>query len=125
MSSEFDWQNDAPLRRPYDETIIYRLHVRGFTKHVSSKAKHKGTYLGIVDKIPYLKKLGITMIELMPAYEFNEMESHVATSMKGQFSIENLCLIIGDIQAVMLLHRKLHMLMPQSRVVKLKSSNTW
>ena len=89
VSSEFDWQNDAPLRRPYDETIIYRLHVRGFTKHVSSKAKHKGTYLGIVDKIPYLKELGITMIELMPAYEFNEMESHVATSMKGQFSIEN------------------------------------
>ena len=74
---------------PTDIRGIYRLHVRGFTKHVSSKAKHKGTYLGIVDKIPYLKELGITMIELMPAYEFNEMESHVATSMKGQFSIEN------------------------------------
>ena len=69
VSSEFDWQNDAPLRRPYDETIIYRLHVRGFTKHVSSKAKHKGTYLGIVDKIPYLKELGIDVIWLSPVYK--------------------------------------------------------
>ena len=56
---------------------MYRLHVRGFTKHQSSKVKHKGTYLGIVDKIPHLKELGITMVELMPAYEYNEVEPDV------------------------------------------------
>lgn len=89
VSDEYDWQGDAPLCIPYDETVMYRLHVRGFTKHQSSKIKHKGTYLGIVDKIPYLKELGVTMIELMPAYEFNEIKKIQATSMKGQFSIDN------------------------------------
>lgn len=89
VNDNYDWQSDAPLQIPYDETIMYRLHVRGFTKHQSSKVKHKGTYLGIVDKIPYLKELGVTMIELMPAYEFNEIKKQPATSMKGQFSIEN------------------------------------
>ena len=88
VSDDFDWKKDAPLGIPFDDTILDRLHVRGFTKHVSSKIKHKGTYLGIVDKIPYLKELGITMIELMPAYEFNEIKSEPATSMRGQFSIE-------------------------------------
>lgn len=88
VADEYDWQGDAPLCIPFDETILYRLHVRGFTKHSSSKVKHKGTYLGIVDKIPYLKELGITMIELMPAYEFNEIKAEKATSMRGQFSIE-------------------------------------
>lgn len=89
--NDFDWQGDSPLRIPFDETIMYRLHVRGFTKHASSKSKHKGTYLGIVDKIPYLKKLGITMVELMPAYEFNEVKPYKepATSMRGQFQIES------------------------------------
>ena len=89
VSDEFDWQGDGPLNIPFDDTIIYRLHVRGFTKHTSSKVKHKGTYLGIVDKIPYLKDLGITMVELMPAYEFNEVEVRPVTSMVGQFSIED------------------------------------
>ena len=51
VSDDFDWKKDAPLGIPFDDTILYRLHVRGFTKHVSSKIKHKGTYLGIVDKI--------------------------------------------------------------------------
>ncbi|MCR5703953.1 MAG: alpha-amylase [Eubacterium sp.] len=90
IDHDFDWQGDGPLGYPFDETIMYRLHVRGFTKHSSSKSKHKGTYLGIVDKIPYLKSLGITMVELMPAYEFNEIKPYQepATSMKGQFSIE-------------------------------------
>lgn len=89
VDDEYDWQKDAPLCIPFEDTILYRLHVRGFTKHASSKVKHKGTYLGIVDKIPYLKSLGITMVELMPAYEFNEIKTQPATSMRGQFHIEN------------------------------------
>ena len=64
IDDDYDWEGDGPLHHPFDETIIYRLHVRGFTKHKSAKSKHPGTYLGIVDKIPYLKELGITMIEL-------------------------------------------------------------
>lgn len=89
VKDEFDWDGDTPLKISFEDTIIYRLHVRGFTKHSSSKAKHKGTYLGIVDKIPYLKELGVTMIELMPAYEFNEIIENIATSMKGNFNIES------------------------------------
>lgn len=89
VDNEFDWQGDAPLKIPFDETILYRLHVRGFTKHTSSKVKNKGTYLGIVEKIPYLKDLGITMVELMPTYEFNEKNNKPVTSMKGDFKIDN------------------------------------
>ena len=89
INDDYDWQQDAPLNIPFDETILYRMHVRGFTKHATSKVKHKGTYLGIVEKIPYLKEIGINMIELMPAYEFNEIKKENATSMKGQFAIES------------------------------------
>lgn len=69
----YDWENDRPLEIPYNETIMYSLHVRGFTKHSSSKVKNKGTFEGIIEKIPYLKELGINQIELMPAYEFDEI----------------------------------------------------
>lgn len=70
---KYDWKGDKPLNHLFEETVIYRLHVRGFTKSKFSKVKHKGTFKGIVEKIPYLKELGINMIELMPAYEFNEI----------------------------------------------------
>lgn len=69
----FDWQEDVPLRISYEEAILYALHVRGFTKHQSSGVKHKGTYSGIVEKIPYLQELGINMVLLMPTYEFDEV----------------------------------------------------
>ena len=69
---EFDWQGDAPLMIPYEDSIIYGLNVRGFTMHKSSGVKHKGTFEGIVEKLPYLTKLGITAVELMPAYEYEE-----------------------------------------------------
>lgn len=70
---DYDWQEDRPLNLPYEDMILYALHVRGFTKHRSSGVKHKGTYAGITEKIPYLKDLGITSVLLMPAYEFDEI----------------------------------------------------
>lgn len=70
----FDWKGSMPLNIPYHESIFYCLHVRGFTKHSSSGVKHKGTFEGIIEKIPYLKELGINAVELMPAYEFEECE---------------------------------------------------
>ncbi len=66
----FDWEGDRHLRRDLSETIIYEMHVRGFTKHRSSRVEHPGTYLGVIEKIPYLKSLGVTAVELMPVHEF-------------------------------------------------------
>lgn len=70
---DFDWEGDRTLNLPLEDTILYRLHVRGFTKHISSMVQARGTFAGIKEKIPYLKELGITMIELLPAYEFDEI----------------------------------------------------
>lgn len=71
---EFAWKEDKPLRIPYENSIFYLLHVRGFTNQKNSKVKAKGTFQGIIEKIPYLKKLGVTTLELMPCYEFLEAE---------------------------------------------------
>ena len=75
IGNEFDWEGDRPLNIPLKDSVIYELHIRGFTKHESSGVTHPGTYAGIVEKIPYLKELGITAVELLPVFEFNEMES--------------------------------------------------
>jgi glycogen operon protein len=69
---EFDWEGDSPLLIPFEDTIIYGLNVRGFTMHKSSGVRNRGTFEGIIEKIDYLKGLGITAVELMPAYEFDE-----------------------------------------------------
>ena len=69
---DYDWEGDTPLQIPYEEVVAYSLHVRGFTKHSSSKVKNKGTFLGVVEKIPYMRHLGINQIHLMPIYEFEE-----------------------------------------------------
>ena len=74
-TKDFDWQKDRPLKTPLSETIIYELHIRGFTKDTSSGVSAPGTYLGIIEKIPYLKSLGITAVELMPVTEFDENDS--------------------------------------------------
>lgn len=71
---EYDWQNDAPLQLSWPDVVVYATHVRGFTKHPSSGVKAKGTFAGIMEKIPYLKELGINQLELMPVYEFEEVE---------------------------------------------------
>lgn len=70
---EFDWEGDRPLGISYEDSIIYRAHVRGLTRHNSSKVKNKGTFQGVQEKIPYFKELGITTLELMPVVEFNEV----------------------------------------------------
>ena len=72
---DFNWQDDHPLKTPLTETIIYELHVRGFTKHQTSKATSPGTYRGIIEKIPYLQELGVTAVELMPVSEFDENDN--------------------------------------------------
>ncbi|MGA8184480.1 MAG: glycogen debranching protein GlgX [Terriglobia bacterium] len=69
---DFDWQDDQPLRLPWESTVIYELHVRGFTVHPNAKVAFPGTYHGLTEKIPYLKDLGVTAVELMPVQEFNE-----------------------------------------------------
>lgn len=84
----FDWEEDAKLQIPYNKSIIYQLHVRGFTKHNSSAVKNKGTFEGLVEKIPYLNELGITAVELMPAYEFLEMEKKFMEDSKLPMSFQ-------------------------------------
>ena len=83
-SSEFDWEGDQPLNIPLRESIIYELHVRGFTKHASSRVAHPGTYSAIAEKIDYLKKLGITAVELMPINEFDETDCPFSNSQTGE-----------------------------------------
>lgn len=73
-SGTFDWEGTAPLHIPYHESIMYCLNVRSFTRHSSSKVKKKGTFEGLMEKIPYLRELGVNSIELMPAYEYEECE---------------------------------------------------
>jgi len=68
----FDWGNDTPPNTPMSQTIIYELHLRGFTADTSSGVTHKGSYLGLCEKIPYLQELGITAVELLPIFEFEE-----------------------------------------------------
>lgn len=74
LSNDFDWGEDRPLKIPINDLIIYEMHVRGFTNHPSSQAKHPGTFLGVIEKIPHLIELGVNAVELMPIQEFNENE---------------------------------------------------
>ncbi len=74
---DYRWQGDAPLRRPFAQTVIYELHVRGFTRHPSSgvTAAKRGTFAGLVEKIPYLRDLGVTAVELMPVFQFDPQDA--------------------------------------------------
>ena len=71
---EFDWEDDMPPGTPLARTVIYELHVRGYTRHPSSKVRHPGTFLGLCEKIPYLQSLGVTAVQLMPVLEFDELD---------------------------------------------------
>ena len=80
----FAWDDDEHPETPYSETVIYRLHVRGFTKHETSYVKNKGTYAGVVQMIPYIKDLGATAVELMPVTDFDEvMMDEVPSTVPG------------------------------------------
>jgi len=68
----YDWEGDRPLNRRMEDTIIYEMHVRGFTQSPSSGVQHPGTLAGIIEKIPYLKDLGVTAVELLPVFDFDE-----------------------------------------------------
>jgi isoamylase len=75
--AQFDWQGDKPIHRPWSRTIIYEMHVGGFTRHPSSgvSPEKRGTYAGLVEKIPYLQDLGITAVELMPIFQFDDHDA--------------------------------------------------
>jgi len=72
----YDWEGDAPLGRPSARTIVYEMHVRGFTRHLSSgiDANTRGTFAGLIEKIPYLHQLGITAVELLPVFQFDAQD---------------------------------------------------
>ncbi|MBI5969257.1 MAG: glycogen debranching protein GlgX [Deltaproteobacteria bacterium] len=70
IEDNFDWQDDTPPDIPFEKLIIYEVHLKGFTAHKSSGVKHSGTYLGFIEKIPYLKEIGINAVEFLPLQEF-------------------------------------------------------
>ena len=74
LKDDFDWEGDRTLRVPLNQTVIYEASVRGYTAHPSAGAENPGTYRGLIEKIPHLRELGVTTLELLPAQEFNEME---------------------------------------------------
>src|SRR4029453_17714385 len=73
----YDWEGERPLRRPTAETVIYELHVGGFTRHPSSGVapSRRGTYAGLIEKIPYLKDLGVTAVQLLPVFQFDAQDA--------------------------------------------------
>ncbi|MBI5219607.1 MAG: glycogen debranching protein GlgX [Bacteroidia bacterium] len=73
-TSDYDWENDLPLNKPMNEQVIYEMHVCGFTRSASSCVKNPGTFRGFIEKIPYLKELGITAVELLPVFEFDDKD---------------------------------------------------
>ncbi|KAM3694104.1 hypothetical protein ACJW30_07G033700 [Castanea mollissima] len=87
FDDEFDWEGDLPLKYPQRDLIIYEMHVRGFTRHESSRTEFPGTYLGVVEKLHHLKELGVNCIELMPCHEFNELEYFSYNSVLGDYKV--------------------------------------
>lgn len=86
---EFDWGNDKPLNTPIEDLIIYEMHARSFTAHPSSGISNPGTYAGIIEKIPYLKSLGVRAIELMPIFDFDEFQNSVTNEQTGELLVSH------------------------------------
>ena len=80
----FDWGDDQPLNIPLADSIIYEMHVRSFTRHSSSGVAHPGTFAGVIEKIPYLKELGVTAVELLPVVEFEESDTERVNPFTGE-----------------------------------------
>ena len=83
ISDDYDWEQDKPINHAMQDSIIYELHVGGFTLHPSSKVKHPGTFSGLIEKIPYIKELGVTDIELMPIMAFDEQDVPAGVTARG------------------------------------------
>lgn len=84
VDDSFDWEMDQPLNRHLADSVIYEMHVRGFTRHESAGVAHPGTFSGIIDKIPYLQELGITAVELLPVTEFDEADNYRKNPLTGE-----------------------------------------
>jgi glycogen operon protein len=84
VADDFDWRGDRPLNYPLRHCVIYETHVKGLSRHESSGVAHPGTYLGVVESIPYLKSLGVTSLELLPVQEFNEDENNRRNPLSGE-----------------------------------------
>jgi len=83
-SSNYDWEGDRPLNRPRHETIIYEMHVKGFTQSSTSNCQHPGTFSAVIEKIPYLQQLGITAVELMPVFDFDNKTARRQNPVTGE-----------------------------------------
>ena len=83
-SAPFDWEQDVSPHHPLKELIIYEMHVRAFTQDPSSHVKHPGSFLGLIEKIPYLKELGVNAIELLPIFEFDESDNPLKNPKTGK-----------------------------------------
>ncbi len=83
LRDDYNWEGDTPLAIPFENAILYELHVGGFTRHPSSGVRHPGTFSGLIEKIPYLQALGITHVELLPVMAFDEQDVPPATAALG------------------------------------------
>ncbi len=84
VDNTFDWKNDKPLNIPWEKTIIYETHVKGLTHDKTAQSMYPGTYKGLIEKIPYFQELGITALELLPIFEFNENQGGVINPQTGK-----------------------------------------
>lgn len=83
VQDDFDWEDDLPLETPVNDLIVYEMHVRNFTCGSASGVRHRGTFAGIIEKITYLKELGVNCVELMPIHEFDEFENNRISPIDG------------------------------------------
>lgn len=90
IDDRFDWEGDVSLRVPLGETVIYEVHLKGLTAHVSSGVKYPGTYLGVIEKIPYLKSLGITAVEFLPLHHCHSEDSLIKRGLTNYWGYNTL-----------------------------------